>query len=144
MRKKLTNKGERDLKLINRAIETGDPKAYAELMKLYRDPLYFMIYEKISDQDVAKDLTIESLGKAFKKLQESSAYALELVDNAVTPINFIPILMGSNLPDYDGVNFKINGIRYTYNGQIINPSEVNVTLDLVFKLARRYLYAPYL
>jgi RNA polymerase sigma factor (sigma-70 family) len=68
MRKKLTDKGERDLKLINRAIETGDPKAYAELMKLYRDPLYFMIYEKISDQDVAKDLTIESLGKAFKKL----------------------------------------------------------------------------
>ena len=68
MRKKLTDKGERDLNLINRAIETGDPKAYAELMKLYRDPLYFMIYEKISDQDVAKDLTIESLGKAFKKL----------------------------------------------------------------------------
>jgi RNA polymerase sigma factor (sigma-70 family) len=68
MRKKLTDKGERDLKLINRVIETGDPKAYAELMKLYRDPLYFMIYEKISDQDVAKDLTIESLGKAFKKL----------------------------------------------------------------------------
>ena len=68
MRKKLSNKGESDLKLINRAIETGDPKAYAELMKLYRDPLYFMIYEKISDQDVAKDLTIESLGKAFKKL----------------------------------------------------------------------------
>ena len=68
MRKKLTDKGERDLNLINRAIETGDPKAYTELMKLYRDPLYFMIYEKISDQDVAKDLTIESLGKAFKKL----------------------------------------------------------------------------
>jgi len=68
MREKLTDKGERDLKLINRAIETGDPKAYAELMKLYRDPLYFMIYEKISNQDIAKDLTIESLGKAFKKL----------------------------------------------------------------------------
>ena len=43
MREKLTDKGERDLKLINRAIETGDPNAYAELMKLYRDPLYFMI-----------------------------------------------------------------------------------------------------
>jgi len=68
MREKLTDKGERDLNLINRAIETGDPKAYAELMKLYRDPLYFMIYEKISNQDIAKDLTIESLGKAFKKL----------------------------------------------------------------------------
>ena len=27
-----------------------------------------MIYEKIGDQDISKDLTIESLGKAFKKL----------------------------------------------------------------------------
>ena len=68
MRKKLTDKGERDLILINLAIETGDPKAYAELMKLYRDPLYFMIYEKIGNKDISKDLTIESLGKAFKKL----------------------------------------------------------------------------
>ena len=34
MRKKLTDKGERDLNLINLAIDTGDPKAYAELMKL--------------------------------------------------------------------------------------------------------------
>ena len=27
-----------------------------------------MLYEKVSDQEVAKDLTIEALGKAFKKL----------------------------------------------------------------------------
>jgi len=68
MSSKLTDKAERDLKLINRALETGDPHAYSELMKLYRDPLYFMLYEKVNDQEVAKDLTIESLGKAFKKL----------------------------------------------------------------------------
>mgnify|MGYP001353173488 CR=1 FL=1 len=65
---KLTEKGERDLKLIKRALETGDTNAYSELMKLYRDPLYFMLYEKVGNQEVAKDLTIESLGKAFKKL----------------------------------------------------------------------------
>ena len=64
----LTEKGKRDLKLINRALKDGDPKAYNELMKLYRDPLYFMLYEKVGDQELAKDLTIESLGKAFKKL----------------------------------------------------------------------------
>ena len=64
----LTEKGKRDLKLINRALEDGDSKAYNELMKLYRDPLYFMLYEKVGDQELAKDLTIESLGKAFKKL----------------------------------------------------------------------------
>jgi len=64
----LTEKGKRDLKLINHALDTGDPKAYNELMKLYRDPIYFMLYEKVGDQELAKDLTIEALGKAFKKL----------------------------------------------------------------------------
>ena len=64
----LTEKGKRDLKLITRALESGDPTAYNELMKLYRDPLYFMLYEKVGDQELAKDLTIETLGKAFKKL----------------------------------------------------------------------------
>tara|TARA_B100002052_G_scaffold109035_4_gene100580 strand:+ start:23558 stop:24160 length:603 start_codon:yes stop_codon:yes gene_type:complete len=68
MSKKLTDKAQRDLKLINRALENGDPAAYRSLMKLYRDPLYFMLYEKVNDQEIAKDLTIESLGKAFKKL----------------------------------------------------------------------------
>ena len=68
MTNKLTEKGKRDLKLINRALENGDPTAYNELMKLYRDPLYFMLYEKVGDQELAKDLTIESIGKAFKKL----------------------------------------------------------------------------
>ena len=68
IRNNLSDKGKRDLKLINRALETGDPKAYHELMRLYRDPIYFMLYEKLGDQDLAKDLTIESLGKAFRKL----------------------------------------------------------------------------
>ena len=75
----LTEKGKRDLKLINRALEDGDSKAYNELMKLYRDPLYFMLYEKVGDQELAKDLTIESLGKAFKKLHlYTPSYALAL------------------------------------------------------------------
>ena len=65
---KLTDKGKRDLKLIQRALKTGDPNAYNQLMKLYRDPIYFMLYEKVGDQEIAKDLTIEALGKAFKKL----------------------------------------------------------------------------
>tara|TARA_B100000214_G_scaffold112195_1_gene79225 strand:- start:1586 stop:2185 length:600 start_codon:yes stop_codon:yes gene_type:complete len=65
---KLTEKGERDLKLINIALENGDPSAYRKLLKLYRDPLYFMLYEKVNNEELAKDLTIEALGKAFQKL----------------------------------------------------------------------------
>lgn len=68
MNRNLTEKGERDLALIKRALETGDTKAYNELMKLYRDPIYYMLYEKVGNEEIAKDLTIEALGKAFKKL----------------------------------------------------------------------------
>ncbi len=68
MSSKLTAKGERDLKLIRLALKNGDTTAYNELLKLYRDPLYFMLYEKVNDKELAKDLTIESLGKAFNKL----------------------------------------------------------------------------
>tara|TARA_B100000902_G_scaffold139745_1_gene137815 strand:+ start:1470 stop:2072 length:603 start_codon:yes stop_codon:yes gene_type:complete len=68
MKNKLTKKGERDLKLIKRALENGDTTAYNDLMKLYRDPIYFMLFEKVGDKELAKDLTIEALGKAFKKL----------------------------------------------------------------------------
>ena len=68
MTSNLTDKGLRDLKLIKRALDKGDTTAYNELMKLNRDPLYFMLLEKVGDQELAKDLTIEALGKAFKKL----------------------------------------------------------------------------
>ena len=68
MSKPLTIKGQRDLKLIKKALDSGDPVSYSKLMHLYRDPLYFMLYEKVNDQEIAKDLTIEALGKAFKKL----------------------------------------------------------------------------
>ena len=64
----LTEKGKRDLKLVKDALNTGNPAAYSELLRLYRDPIYFMLYEKLNDQELAKDLTIESIGKAFKKL----------------------------------------------------------------------------
>jgi len=68
MKKELSEKGKRDLLLINRALETGDTQAYNELMQLYRDSLYFMLLEKVGNDEIAKDLTIEALGKAFKKL----------------------------------------------------------------------------
>tara|TARA_B100001142_G_scaffold81152_1_gene82012 strand:- start:1274 stop:1876 length:603 start_codon:yes stop_codon:yes gene_type:complete len=68
MKPDLTDKAKRDLILINKALDSGDPDSYNELMKLYRDPIYFMLYEKVNDQELAKDLTIEALGKAFSKL----------------------------------------------------------------------------
>jgi len=99
MTSNLTEKGKRDLILINRALETGDPKAYNELMKLYRDPIYFMLYEKVHDQELAKDLTIEALGKAFKKLHMYTPdYAFSTWLYTVARNNCIDYLRKHKLP----------------------------------------------
>ncbi|MCF8368242.1 MAG: sigma-70 family RNA polymerase sigma factor [Bacteroidales bacterium] len=66
----LTEKALRDYQLVKRAIDDGDQKAYAELMKNYRDSLYFMLLKMTNNPHDAEDLTIEAFGKAFKKLHQ--------------------------------------------------------------------------
>lgn len=66
----LTEKAVRDYNLVQRAIDLGDQKAYAELMKNYRDSLYFMLLKMTNNPHDAEDLTIEAFGKAFKKLHQ--------------------------------------------------------------------------
>lgn len=67
---RLTEKGQRDYKLIQQALEDGDQKAYAELLKYYRDSLYFMMLKMTNNPHDADDLTIEAFGKAFKNLNQ--------------------------------------------------------------------------
>ena len=66
----LTEKGRRDYELIQRALEEGDQQAYAELLKNYRDSLYFMMLKMTQNPHDAEDLTIEAFGKAFKNLEQ--------------------------------------------------------------------------
>ena len=66
----LTEKGIRDYRLVMKAVNNGDQKAYAELMKHYRDSLYFMLLKMTNNPNDADDLTIEAFGKAFKNLRQ--------------------------------------------------------------------------
>lgn len=66
----LTEKAMRDYALVQRAIGAGDQAAYAELMKHYRDSLYFMLLKMTNNHTDADDLTIEAFGKAFKNLHQ--------------------------------------------------------------------------
>jgi RNA polymerase sigma factor (sigma-70 family) len=66
----LTDKAQRDYKLVKLAIEEGDQKAYANLLNFYRDSIYFMLLKMTNNPDDADDLTIEAFGKAFKKLDQ--------------------------------------------------------------------------
>jgi len=67
---KLTKKGQRDYKLIRRALDEGDQSAYAQLVDFYRDSLYYTMLKMSNNPYDAEDLTIEAFGKAFKSLSQ--------------------------------------------------------------------------
>lgn len=82
--------------------------------------------------------------KNLSKIQQEKAYCLEISQAAMGNNHYIPLLMGSTLPNYDGINFRFNGKRYTYSGQAIQPSQIQPSSALAIRIARKYLYAPYL
>ena len=66
----LSDKAMLDYRLVRAAIQSGDQKAYAQLMERYRDSIYFMLLKMVNNRDDADDLTIEAFGKAFNKLHQ--------------------------------------------------------------------------
>ena len=69
---RLTTKAVYDYKLVRKALENGDQKAYSELLQRYRESVFFMMMKMCNNRDDAEDLTIEAFGRAFKKLEQYS------------------------------------------------------------------------
>ncbi len=72
------------------------------------------------------------------------AYCLDLVSTLTNNDHFLPITMGATLPSFDGFNLHLGDKHYTFGGQAILRGTLKPTSELIIKLARRYLYAPYL
>jgi RNA polymerase sigma factor (sigma-70 family) len=66
----LTDKAKRDVLLVKKVLDSGDRKAYAELMKTYTDQVYAMMLNMTGDVLDAEDLTLEAFSKAFMKLHQ--------------------------------------------------------------------------
>lgn len=65
-------KAMRDYKLVVAARDNGDERAYADLMRYYRNPIYMMLLRMTHNPTEADDLTIETFGKAFCQLSNYS------------------------------------------------------------------------
>ena len=72
------------------------------------------------------------------------AYCLDLVSTLTNNDHFLPIIIGATLPSFDGFNLHLGDKHYTFGGQAILRGSLKPTSELIIKLARRYLYAPYL
>lgn len=146
----LTEKALRDFRLVQRAINDGDQKAYAELMNNYRDSLYFMLLKMTNNPHDAEDLTIEAFGKAFKKLHQYtpdfafSTWLFKIASNNC--IDFIrkkkkyTFSMDKNYDDEEG-----NDLASNIPAEIPDPEEhvikkqkVKMMRDVVEKLKPHY------
>lgn len=123
----LSDKAKEDLILVQRALENGDPRAFNELMARHRDPVYFMLNEKVNgNKELAKELTIEAFGKAFNKLHfYTPKFAFSTWLYSIAKNNLIDYLRKkklitvslSNMFDSDENNAKILQIP----SEILNP-----------------------
>lgn len=64
-------KAKEDLILVKKAQE-GDETAFAELLRRYRDSIYYLLLKMVNNSVDAEDLTIEAFGKAFKNIDRYS------------------------------------------------------------------------
>lgn len=61
-----------DYELVCRAREKGDERAYADLMKRYREPIYIMLLRMTGNAIEADDLTMVTFSKAFNAINSYS------------------------------------------------------------------------
>jgi hypothetical protein len=81
--------------------------------------------------------------KEYELYSARRSYNLDVVAGAMAGDHYIPLTLGASLPNFDGMRFSIGTRYYNFSGQTIDPLDVKPSADLILKIARRYLYAPY-
>jgi gamma-D-glutamyl-L-lysine dipeptidyl-peptidase len=80
--------------------------------------------------------------QSFHKHNNNFSCALEiclvLINN---DLNF-PIVLGSSLPMFDGMSFKLDNATYVYNGQAADFFNSNLKSEMLAKVAKRFVNAP--
>lgn len=146
----LSVKGLYDYKLVKRALEDGDQKAYAELMGRYRDSVYYMLLKMINNKDDAEDLTVEAFGKAFKRLaQYTPDYAFSTWLFRIATNNCIDFIrrkrkntfsLDRPITDDEGGEMMIDIRSETLDPEehIMKKQKIMMLRELVDKLKPRY------
>jgi gamma-D-glutamyl-L-lysine dipeptidyl-peptidase len=81
--------------------------------------------------------------KFYEQIQEDFAIALEICDVLNNGDIHFPVMIGSTLPKYDGLMFKMKEDKYVYKGQV-NFFNQLLTSEQFEKIARRFVNAPYI
>jgi RNA polymerase sigma-70 factor (ECF subfamily) len=67
---KFSDKAREDIELVERFKKHKDQSALEELMKRYRDSIYYMVLKMVNNHEDAEDLTVEAFTKAFMNMDK--------------------------------------------------------------------------
>ncbi|HMR44133.1 MAG TPA: NlpC/P60 family protein [Saprospiraceae bacterium] len=80
----------------------------------------------------------------YEFFRKNYAFALDLCQPVLSEKFSFPVPLGARLPGFDGLHFRLNGTQYHYSGQAVYPESLSPSVELLNKIARRYLNAPFL
>ena len=143
-------KAQRDYQLVLAAREKGDQRAYADLMRFYREPIYLMLLRMTHNPTDADDLTIDTFGKAFCQLHTytpSNTFATWLF--AIASNNGIDYIRRRHLSTVSLSDITVHNDDDSYDyplpSQDANPEEAlicsqrgELLRDVVRQLNHRY------
>ena len=146
----LSEKAQKDYKLVIRATQKKDQQAFAELMDKYKDSIYYMLLKMVNNNDDAEDLTLEAFGKAFNRLhQYTPNFAFSTWLFKIATNNCIDFLrkkkknvmsVDNRIPNNDGDDFmfEIKSEGMTPEQLAMNDQKIQLMRQYVKKLKPRY------
>jgi RNA polymerase sigma-70 factor (ECF subfamily) len=134
------------------AARSGNEKAFAQLMKRYKDAIYFMLLKMVYNKADAEDLTIEAFGKAFVNInlyEPQFAFSTWLFriasNNAIDHmrkkrVNTVPLDTSSGHDPHTGIDYNYNVPSDADNPEdsIIKSQKAVVLRKAVSMLKPRY------
>ncbi len=93
---------------------------------------------------VASNQLLQITYSEYESYREQYALSLELLQAVTSNDHFLPVVLGAQLPGFDGIRFQLGEKDYAFSGQVIFPGSATANRDLLIKLARRFLHTPFL
>lgn len=148
--KQFSDKALRDFRLIDQATVEGDEQAYADLMQLYKKPVYHMILKMVRNIDDAEDLTIEAFAKAFRNLHKfKKDYTFSTWLFRIATNNAIDFIRKKRLDTYslntsftddsgESVNIDVQDDTLNPAEETIKTQKIEIVQKFVTKLPAKY------
>ncbi len=147
----LSENARHDFELVL-AARSGNEKAFAQLLKRYKDAIYFMLLKMVYNKEDAEDLTIEAFGKAFANISQYepqfafSTWLFRIASNNAIDhlrkkrVNTVPLDTSTGRDSHTGIDYNYNVPSESDNPEdsVIKTQNATVLRKAVSMLKPRY------